>query len=83
MDGNLTKWIDGVTVTVGNNATVLDVITKALGSKYSIENETGNYIQSITPKDGTALGEFTNGSLSGWMYTLNGVHPNLGVAQRI
>ena len=81
-DGNLEKWIDGVTVTVGNNATVLDVITKALGSKYSIENETGNYIQSITPKDGTALGEFTNGSLSGWMYTLNGVHPNLGVAQQ-
>ena len=81
-DGNLEKWIDGVTVTVGNNATVLDVITKALGSKYSIENETGNYIQSITPKDGKALGEFTNGNLSGWMYTLNGVHPNLGVAQQ-
>ena len=81
-DGNLEKWIDGVTVTVGNNATVLDVITKALGSKYSIENETGNYIQSITPKGGTALGEFTNGNLSGWMYTLNGKHSNLGVAQQ-
>ena len=81
-DGNLEKWIDGVTVTVGNNATVLDVITKALGSKYIIENETGNYIQSITPKDGTALGEFTNGNLSGWMYTLNGKHSDLGVAQQ-
>ena len=81
-DGNLEKWIDGVTVTVGNNATVLDVITKALGSKYTIENETGNYIQSITPKGGTALGEFTNGNLSGWMYTLNGKHSDLGVAQQ-
>ena len=81
-DGNLEKWIDGVTVTVGNNATVLDVITKALGSKYIIENKTGNYIQSITPKDGTALGEFTNGPLSGWMYTLNGKHSNLGVAEQ-
>ena len=81
-DGNLEKWIDGVTVTVGNNATVLDVITKALGSKYIIKNETGNYIQSITPKDGTPLGEFTNGNLSGWMYTLNGKHSNLGVAQQ-
>ena len=81
-DGNLEKWIDGVTVTVGNNATVLDVITKALGSKYTIENETGNYIQSITPKDGKALGEFTNGNLSGWMYTLNGKHSDLGVAQQ-
>ena len=81
-DGNLEKWIDGVTVTVGNNATVLDVITKALGSKYTIENKTGNYIQSITPKNGTALGEFTNGNLSGWMYTLNGKHSDLGVAQQ-
>ena len=81
-DGNLEKWIDGVTVTVGNNATVLDVITKVLGSKYIIKNETGNYIQSITPKDGTPLGEFTNGKLSGWMYTLNGKHSNLGVAQQ-
>lgn len=81
-DGNLEKWIDGVTVTVGNNATVLDVITKALGSKYTIENKTGNYIQSITPKNGTALGEFTNGNLSGWMYTLNGKHVLLGVAQQ-
>ena len=81
-DGNLEKWIDGVTVTVGNNATVLDVITKALGSKYIIKNETGNYIQSITPKGGTALGEFTNGNLSGWMYTLNGKHSDLGVAQQ-
>ena len=81
-DGNLEKWIDGVTVTVGNNATVLDVITKALGSKYIIENETGNYIRFITPKDGKALGEFTNGNLSGWMYTLNGKHSDLGVAQQ-
>ena len=81
-DGNLEKWIDGVTVTVGNNATVLDVITKALGSKYIIENKTGNYIQSITPKGGTPLGEFTNGNLSGWMYTLNGKHSDLGVAQQ-
>ena len=81
-DGNLEKWIDGVTVTVGNNATVLDVITKALGSKYIIENKTGNYIQSITPKGGTPLGEFTNGTLSGWMYTLNGKHVLLGVAQQ-
>ena len=81
-DDNLEKWIDSVSVTVSNNATVLDVVKAALGDKYTIENESGNYIQSITPKDGKALGEFTNGTLSGWMYTLNGVHPNLGVAQQ-
>ena len=40
------------------------------------------YIQAITPKDGTELAEFTNGKLSGWMYTLNGKHSDLGVAQQ-
>ena len=81
-DDNLEKWIDSVSVTVSNNATVLDVIKAALGDKYTIENESGNYIQSITPKDGKALGEFTNGTMSGWMYTLNGKHVLLGVAQQ-
>ena len=82
VDGNLTKWIDGAQITVGNNATALDVIVKALGDQYAIDNPSGNYITSITPKDGTALGEFTNGSLSGWMFTLNGVYGDLGVAQQ-
>ena len=81
-DGNLEKWIDGAQVTVGNNATALDVIVKALGDQYTIDNPSGNYITSITRKDGTALGEFTNGSLSGWMFTLNGVYGDLGVAQQ-
>ena len=80
--GNLTKWIDGEKITVGNNATVLDVITKALGEKYSIRNASGNYIQGITPAGKTELAEFTNGSFSGWMYTLNGVHGDLGVAEQ-
>ena len=81
-DGNLLRWIDAAKITVDSDATVLDVITAALGDKYTILNESGNYIQSITLKDGKELGEFTNGNLSGWMYTLNGVHPNLGVAQQ-
>ena len=82
VDGNLTKWIDGAQITVGNNATAFDVIVKALGDQYTIDNPSGNYITSITRKDGTALGEFTNGSLSGWMFTLNGVYGDLGVAQQ-
>jgi len=81
-DNNLETWIDTTKVTVSNNATVLDVILAVVGDKFDIKNESGNYIQAITPKDGTELAEFTNGNLSGWMYTLNGVHPNLGVAQQ-
>ena len=81
-DNNLETWIDTTKVTVSNNATVLDVILAVVGDRFDIKNESGNYIQAITPKDGTELAEFTNGKLSGWMYTLNGVHPNLGVAQQ-
>lgn len=81
-DNNLETWIDATKVTVSNNATVLDVILAVVGDRFDIKNESGNYIQAITPKDGTELAEFTNGNLSGWMYTLNGVHPNLGVAQQ-
>ena len=81
-DNNLETWIDTTKVTVSNNATVLDVILAVVGDQFDIKNESDNYIQAITPKDGTELAEFTNGNLSGWMYTLNGVHPNLGVAQQ-
>ena len=81
-DNNLETWIDTTKVTVSNNATVLDVILAVVGDRFDIKNESGNYIQAITPKDGTELAEFTNGKLSGWMYTLNGVHSNLGVAQQ-
>ena len=82
VDGNLAKWIDSAQITVGNNATALDVIVKALGDQYTIDNPSGNYIKSITPKDGKTLSELSNGSLSGWMFTVNGIHGDLGVAQQ-
>ena len=45
------------------------------------KNPGGNYIESIT-RNGKTLGEFSNGNLSGWMYTLNGKHPLLGVSEQ-
>ncbi len=80
--GNLTEWIAPREYTVSGNATVLDVFTKALGeNKMTFTNPTGNYIESITYKD-TTLEEFTNGKKSGWMYTINGVHTDLGVSEQ-
>ena len=77
-DGNLSTWIKQKTYKVSSNATVRTVFEKALREAgMSWENPTGNYVESI---DG--IGEFTNGNLSGWMYTLNGTHPNLGVNQQ-
>ena len=45
----------------------------ARGSQY------GTYVYGVT-YDGITLSEFDNGNLSGWMYTLNGKHPEVGVA---
>ena len=76
--GNLNTWIKQKTYKVSAGATVQTVFEKALGEVgMTWENPTDNYVESI---DG--IGEFTNGNLSGWMYTLNGTHPNLGVNQQ-
>ncbi len=74
---NLTEWISKTKVTVPKGSTVLDVTAKALslaGIPYTNED---NYISSVR-----GLKEFDNGALSGWMYTLNGKYPSLGVAEQ-
>ncbi|MCL1874533.1 MAG: S-layer homology domain-containing protein [Clostridiales bacterium] len=81
-DGGLTTWIATTAYTVPQNATVLDVFETALtAAKLGWNNVGGNYIASITKGDLT-LAEFTNGPLSGWMYTLNNDHSELGVAEQ-
>ena len=77
-DGNLSTWIKQKTYKIAEGATVREVFEKALtAAGMTWENPTGNYVESIN-----GIGEFTNGKLSGWMYTLNGTHPNLGVNQQ-
>ena len=78
-DGNLDTWIAKTNITVPKGSYVIDVVAKALGlAGIPYENPSGNYITTIR-----GLGEFSNGSLSGWMYTLNGKHPTLGVAEQV
>jgi hypothetical protein len=78
--GNLVTWIDSVEVTVPKDSTVGDVFKKVLDENhYTYVGLSGNYIKSITTPLGLTLAQFTNGNLSGWMYTLNGHHPGLGL----
>ncbi len=80
--GGLQTWIPRKTYTVGLNATVLDVFEQALRTAgMTWENPSGNYIESIT-RNGMKLAEMDNGNLSGWMYTLNGHHSDLGVSEQ-
>ena len=83
---NLDTWISEITYTVDMNATVWDVIQRALKENQMTCTATQSlgtvYIESVThPKEGK-ISEFTNGNFSGWMYTLNGHHSELGVAQQ-
>lgn len=77
-DGNLKTWISKTAIEVERGSYVIDVVKKALGlNGIPYSNPSGNYIESIK-----GLGEFDNGSESGWMYTLNGKHPELGVGEQ-
>lgn len=72
-------WIPKTTYTVPKNATVKDVFEKALGEAgISYINRDGNYVSSIN-----GLAEFDNGPNSGWMYMINGKHPNLGLKEYV
>ena len=77
--GGLTAWVSGHKVKVTTNMTVWDALKQLPGVTW--DNPTGNYIKSVTYGDVT-IGEFTNGKNSGWMYTLNGKYPMLGVSEQ-
>ena len=80
--GNLETWVPETIYYMDPDATVHDVLVKAAeeygftilsrGSEYDI------YIEGIEWKE-QSLKEFDNGPKSGWMFTVNGVHPDLGV----
>lgn len=77
--GGLTAWVSGHKVEVTTNMTVWDALQQLPGVIWA--NPTGNYIKSVT-YGGVTIGEFTNGKNSGWMYTLNGKYPMLGVSEQ-
>ena len=77
--GGLTAWVSGHKVGVTTNMTVWDALQQLPGVTW--DNPTGNYIKSVT-YGGVTIGEFTNGKNSGWMYTLNGKYPMLGVSEQ-
>lgn len=67
-------------------STVYDLYTRALADAgiKSVGQE-ANYVKTIYAPaihGGYALSEFTNGNNSGWMYTINGVHPLFGLQEQ-
>ena len=76
-------WVPTTTYALQENATVYDLFTEAMsdaGLRYI--GAESNYVSTIYAPSclgGSALSEFTNGKKSGWMYTVNGKHPNQGL----
>lgn len=84
-DGNLTTWIATDTYQVNPDTTVWDFLQPIL-TKNGITPETSGtgdsvYVKSLTYK-GEKIGEFTNGNLSGWKYTVNGEYPSVSIAAK-
>lgn len=80
---NLTAWIPRATVTMDAGATVLDLFRQVLTAKgYQFSLGGGGYVQSVTTPEGVTLGEYDNGTYSGWMYQVDGVYPNIGMANK-
>ena len=76
-------WVPTTTYALAENATVYDLFTEAMsdaGLRYI--GAESNYVSTIYAPScmgSYALSEFTNGKRSGWMYTVNGSHPNQGL----
>lgn len=76
-DGNLTEWLKKTKITLERGSYVIDALTKALSTAGIPYTNDGNYISSVK-----GLSEFDNGEYSGWMYTVNGKYPDLGVNEK-
>lgn len=79
-----TTWIaTGIYTFDGDNVTVGQVFETALKEAgLSYDGMEKNYISAITAPEscgGFELREKDNGKNSGWMYTVNGVHPSMGM----
>lgn len=75
-----TDWISETKIKMPKGASAREVIEKAIkNSGYSIKGLEKGYVSSIKAPDGTELGEYTNGAKSGWMYSVNGKSPTVGI----
>ena len=68
------------------NSTVWNLLQKVQEQNNKVTFNTrgsqyGTYVYSVT-YNGTEIGELDNGKLSGWMYTVNGTHPEVGVGSK-
>lgn len=75
-----TVWVAEKTYTVKEGSSVGELLKTVLDeNNLSCRGLESGYVSSIKSPDGYWLGEFSNGKFSGWMYTVNGAHPAVGM----
>jgi len=76
-------WIPTTEYTIPLDSTMFDLFTMAMTTaKLTSIGADSGYVKTINAPEslgGYALSEFTNGKRSGWMYTVNGHHPGVGL----
>ena len=76
-------WIETTEFEMESGDTMYDLFMAAMDEfDMNQRGASNNYVETIQAPDilgGYWLGEFDNGVNSGWMYTVNGVHPNVGL----
>ena len=85
-DSRYVTWIPTKSYTLSKGAMVYELFVKAIGEAgLQAYGQDSNYVATIVaPRElgGDRISEFTNGKYSGWMYTINGSHPNLGLKEQ-
>ncbi len=76
--GDNSQWYQG-SLRLEKDATVEQAIRSAAESAGLTLDIKDGYLRSIT-RNGDTLGQFDEGSNSGWMYKVNGKAPNVGIA---
>ena len=81
--GGLTTWASESGVEADTSETVWDVLQR-VAKKHNITftASDNNAYHTVYISAVNGLGEFDNGKNSGWMYTVNGSHPEVGVAAK-
>lgn len=80
--GGLTSWASQ-SVQADTNETVWDVIKRVADQQgLTIQAKFSDKYNSYYIEGVNGLAEFDNGSNSGWMYTVNGTHPEVGVSAK-
>lgn len=81
--GGLQTWASDSYFEANTAETVWDVLKRLMDREgLSVDASDNNKYGTVYIRAVNGLGEFDNGPNSGWMYTQNGAHPEVGVSAR-